>query len=162
MIQGIIQVIGKMSITIGLLLLTPLLLLAGMGLLSHYQEPELGLYQGALHRCPDKPNCVCSENGQAQQHAIDSLEAGPEAGIAWSKLLQAVDSAGGRVVRSSDDYLHAEFSSLIFRFVDDLEARLDRESGRIHLRSASRVGHSDFGANRKRVEAIRLKFKEIL
>ncbi|MDQ6965890.1 MAG: DUF1499 domain-containing protein, partial [Mariprofundaceae bacterium] len=54
-----------------------------------------------------------------------------------------------------DDYLHATFTSRLFRFVDDVELHRDAASGVVHIRSASRVGHSDFGVNRKRVEVIR-------
>lgn len=53
------------------------------------------------------------------------------------------------------DYLHAVFTSRIFRFKDDLELRMDRENRIIHLRSASRTGYSDFGVNRKRAEQFR-------
>jgi uncharacterized protein (DUF1499 family) len=57
------------------------------------------------------------------------------------------------MVRRNESYLHATFASPLFGFVDDLEAR--RKGEIIHVRSASRVGHSDFGANRRRIERIR-------
>jgi uncharacterized protein (DUF1499 family) len=63
-----------------------------------------------------------------------------------------------RVVAEEADYLHAECTSLIFRFVDDLEFSVDRLEKKIHVRSASRVGKYDFGVNRRRVEAIRRAF----
>jgi uncharacterized protein (DUF1499 family) len=61
-------------------------------------------------------------------------------------------------VSDGHGYLHAEATSLIFRFVDDLECVLDRAANVIHVRSASRVGHGDMGVNRKRVERLRQLF----
>jgi uncharacterized protein (DUF1499 family) len=65
-----------------------------------------------------------------------------------------------RIRRDESGYLHAECQSRLFRFTDDLELRLDAARGVIHVRSASRVGHSDLGANRKRVEALRRAVEE--
>ena len=56
--------------------------------------------------------------------------------------------------------MHAEFTSVIFRFVDDVEFLLDADSLSIHVRSASRVGYSDLGANRARALAIWQKFED--
>jgi uncharacterized protein (DUF1499 family) len=55
-------------------------------------------------------------------------------------------------------YLHAEFRSALFGFVDDVEFRMDETAGRIDVRSASRTGYFDFGVNRRRVEEIRARF----
>jgi uncharacterized protein (DUF1499 family) len=63
-----------------------------------------------------------------------------------------------KIVEEKDDYLHAEARSLIFRFVDDVEFYLPAPEKVIHVRSASRVGYSDMGVNRKRVEEIRRRF----
>jgi len=116
------------------------------------QAPELlGLLEGHLQVCPDKPNCVSSE-AQADdiQHVIAALKS-----TDWQKLRQAVRQTGGIIVSDDGHYLHATFTSGVFRFVDDVEVRLDNVSGLIHIRSASRIGHSDFGVNRKRVETLR-------
>jgi uncharacterized protein (DUF1499 family) len=59
------------------------------------------------------------------------------------------------VVTKTDQYLHAEVTSRIYRFVDDVEFYVDKQAGVIHCRSASRVGYSDFGVNRARIEQIR-------
>ena len=55
------------------------------------------------------------------------------------------------------DYLYAEYSSALFGFVDDVEFYFPPETHIIHVRSASRLGHSDLGVNRKRIEAIRAR-----
>ena len=65
---------------------------------------------------------------------------------------------GGSIQAEKTDYLAATFTSSIFRFVDDLEIRIDTGQEMIHLRSASRVGHSDGGVNRKRVELLKNSF----
>jgi uncharacterized protein (DUF1499 family) len=64
------------------------------------------------------------------------------------------------MVTVEDRYIHAEFTSALFRFVDDVEFQIDAESGLIHFRSASRVGRSDLGVNRKRMESIRMAFEK--
>jgi uncharacterized protein (DUF1499 family) len=63
-----------------------------------------------------------------------------------------------KVVAETEDSLHAECRSLIFRFVDDVEMVLDDKAKLIHFRSASRIGRSDYGVNRKRMEEIRRAF----
>ena len=79
-----------------------------------------------------------------------------DAGIAWAMLERAVRGLERTtIVTLRSDYLHAEATSALMGFVDDLECLLDAPSGRIEVRSASRVGYSDLGVNRKRVEALR-------
>jgi len=66
-----------------------------------------------------------------------------------------------RVVTEDGCYIHVEFTSFVFRFVDDAEFLLDEAVKTIHVRSASRIGYSDLGVNRKRVEMIRSRFDAI-
>jgi uncharacterized protein (DUF1499 family) len=68
--------------------------------------------------------------------------------------LQIIEELGGKVVVADDEYVSATFASSIFGFVDDVECRLDASKEQIQIRSASRVGHSDLGVNRKRMEAL--------
>ncbi len=79
--------------------------------------------------------------------------------MAWQKLKQVIQAQGGKLVEDKEDYLHATFTSTLFRFIDDLELSLDENNKLIHIRSASRVGHSDLGQNRKRVERLRNDFR---
>ena len=71
------------------------------------------------------------------------------------EALADVVGARAEVTDRAEGYLRAVFKTRLMRFRDDFEARLDAEAGRIHVRSASRLGYSDLGANRKRVEALR-------
>lgn len=107
-----------------------------------------GLADGRLAPCPSSPNCVSSEAGTDSDHAIDPLPPG-----AWSKLPETVTAMGATITERSDDYLAAEFRTSVMKFVDDVEFR--RTEDAVHVRSASRVGHSDMGANAKRVTALR-------
>jgi len=79
---------------------------------------------------------------------------------AKARLRQAVLAAGkATFVVEEDTYWHIEFRSRVFRFVDDVEFLFDAQTRLIHVRSASRVGRSDLGVNRKRVEKIRSLFQ---
>lgn len=107
-----------------------------------------GLKDGRLSPCPSKPNCVCSEEGTQPEKTAAPFEATlPEAKA-------AIIATGGTITSETDSYISATYMSKIYKFVDDVELRL-ASGGKVHVRSASRVGYSDRGANRKRVEAIR-------
>jgi uncharacterized protein (DUF1499 family) len=71
---------------------------------------------------------------------------------------------GWTIVTATDTYIHVECKSRIFRFIDDLELYFTSPSGIISIRSASRVGYWDFGANRRRVELLRseLRSKQLI
>jgi len=112
-----------------------------------------GLLSGTLSPCPDKPNCVCSEFVEAAAHYIAPLNfSGVPSEEAWSDISQIVEELGGKIAVASDEYIAATFESSLFGFIDDVECRLEPSKERIQIRSASRVGHSDLGVNRKRVE----------
>lgn len=135
-----------------------LLAMIGFTIASHVRIPELGIQEGRLLPCPDTPNCVSSEPGEPEGSAIDPLAFEGDPGDSWARARTAVEAVGGAIVSEEAGYLRATCASLLFRFVDDLELRLDVEAGVIHVRSASRTGHSDMGANRKRVERLRSEF----
>jgi uncharacterized protein (DUF1499 family) len=123
------------------------------------RTPRTGLAEAKLRPCPDSPNCVVSEHAMPASR-IDPLSFKGSPGGAWTALRSAVEQAGGVIREDRDGYLWAIFTSRIFRFVDDVEFRMDAARGVIHARSASRAGYSDFGVNRKRVEKLRDAFEE--
>ncbi len=135
-----------------------LFLATGMTLswISHAGEPP-GLLAGHLRACPATPNCVCSEYSPGAAF-IEPLYTGAESATAWRRAQSVVSEMGGKISRLEKTYLAATFASPFFRVVDDVELRLDTTAGVIHIRSASRVGYSDLGANRKRVELLRALF----
>lgn len=119
------------------------------------QPPPLGAPQGRLLPCPGSPNCVCSQDADPD-HQIAPLTYSGTAGNAFAGLKQLVASQPrAKITEESPGYLRAEFRSKIFRFVDDVEFLLDEPRRVIHVRSASRVGYSDLGVNRQRVERLR-------
>lgn len=118
----------------------------------------LGVTNGKFIPCPDSPNCVCSQDPD-QSHKIESLAYKGSAEEARARLLGVIQSMErAKVVTAEARYLHVEFTSLVFRFVDDAEFFIDDAQKVIHWRSAARLGHYDFGVNRKRLETIRQKF----
>src|SRR5262245_57978736 len=113
--------------------------------LTAKRPPNLGVHDGRLAPCPGTPNCVCSQDADPE-HAIAPLTFTGEPNEAWQALRTAIERQPRvHVVTASERYLHAEFTSLVFRFVDDAEFLIDPERQVIHFRSASRAGRSDFG-----------------
>jgi len=122
------------------------------------RHSQMGVSGGRLAACPDSPNCVSSQSADPR-HAIDPLRYEGTAQKARERLVKAISAMKRvRIVAAEERYLHAEFTSALLRFVDDVEFLLDDGTGTIHVRSASRVGYSDLGVNRRRVEEIRSRF----
>ena len=118
---------------------------------SGVQPDNLGLHNGKLLPCPDTPNCVSSDEKPSDQvHYIKALNGQWES--AQKVLLSQSDID---IISMTDNYIYATSTSLIFHFVDDLELHYRSDNKTIAIRSASRLGHSDIGVNRKRVERIR-------
>lgn len=132
-----------------------------MRFLSGKRPPGLGVRDGRLARCPATPNCVSSQAPRADTtHYVAPLAFSGTPEEAWRALAHAVRELPRAVlVTMETGYLHAEIASRVFGFVDDLECLLDAPARLIHVRSASRLGSSDFGVNRKRVERLRLRFR---
>ncbi|MEH6445431.1 MAG: DUF1499 domain-containing protein [Oceanospirillaceae bacterium] len=125
------------------------------------QGAPLGLQNNKLQTCPDTPNCVSSEENVDPEHFITPMslvKQTPEQ--IMEKVNKAVLALNGVVKTRESHYLAATFTSSLFRYVDDFEVRFDQEQQLVHFRSASRVGKSDFGANRKRVEAMKKLLQE--
>ena len=119
---------------------------------------HLGVRDGRLAACPSSPNCVCSADCDST-HSIEPLRFTDSPEEAWRRLESVLANLRRtQIVANRDGYLHAECSSFLFRFVDDVEFLLDREGKKIHVRSASRAGRGDLGVNRARVETIRAAF----
>jgi uncharacterized protein (DUF1499 family) len=144
-------------LTLALLALPLVVLALGLVAARASRRPvEAGLVDGRLRPCPSTPNCVCSEGAEPSIEPL-AFEGEPEA--AFRSLLAFLDDEP-RVqrVELDGDYAHYTFRTPLLGFVDDVELRLDRERGAIEVRSASRVGHSDLGTNRRRVESIRAEW----
>ncbi|HLQ45277.1 MAG TPA: DUF1499 domain-containing protein [Planctomycetaceae bacterium] len=142
-----------------LLLALPIVSLAVLSATSQ-RLSSLGVREGRLAPCPASPNCV-STQAEDDAHRIapivyrsskeDALRGLKSVLASWPRVT---------IVSEGPDYLHAEFRSVVFRFVDDVEFFIAPGERVIHFRSASRVGHSDLGVNRRRMELIREQFTE--
>jgi uncharacterized protein (DUF1499 family) len=120
--------------------------------------PAPGLDGGKLVPCPDRPNCVSSHAADSG-HAIAPLAMHNDPAASMAELADAIRAMpGATVITARPDYIHAEFASTVFGFVDDVEFVPDAGANVIDVRSAARLGVSDFGVNRDRVEAIRSTF----
>ena len=119
---------------------------------------DIGLKDGRLAPCPGRPNCVISQGGD-ERHHIDPIAYEGEKPAAVEMIQKVVQGLpGSRIAVQTDDYLHVEFRSKMMGFVDDVEFFFP-DTAVIHMRSASRMGYSDLGANRKRLEEIRQQFQ---
>jgi uncharacterized protein (DUF1499 family) len=127
--------------------------LAGLWLAA--SAHALGVRDGRLAPCPDRPNCVASDAADPARR-VEPLVLAASPAAAWEALRALLRSRPDVTVKVDEaDYLRAEFRSAVFGFVDDVEFHLRRGGGVIAVRSASRVGYYDFGANRARIEAVR-------
>ena len=127
--------------------------------------PELGIENGKFKQCPHTPNCVNSQ-AKDKKHFIEPILITATPLEAKNYILKTLyDLKVSKVIAVEDNYIRAEFVSKIFRFVDDVEFYFpdnDSKELLVHVRSASRVGYSDLGVNRKRIEQIRSKIKTII
>lgn len=119
----------------------------------------LGMQNGTLAPCPSSPNCV--HTGLRHPEGTQGMFA--DARVPRNELMERIagvvaEMPRTRIVTQSSEYLHAEATSLIFRFVDDLEIGIGDDS-EVMVRSSSRVGRSDLGVNVARVEELRTRLK---
>ncbi len=118
---------------------------------------NLGVKAGKLAPCPNSPNCVSSQS-EDTEHAIAPL---PYTAIAdIKKVVEAMERT--TIIEETENYLYAEFKSKLMGFVDDVEFHKDDINQVVHVRSASRLGQSDLGVNRKRVEMIRQQLESLI
>src|SRR6056297_1342528 len=108
----------------------------------------------ALRPCPSSPNCVSTQDDDAT-HGAQPIAFGGSAQGAMAAVLASMGALDRiEVVERDDRYVHAVATTRLLRFKDDVELLVDADGGVIHYRSASRVGHSDLGVNRRRMDAL--------
>lgn len=156
-------------LTVGILLLIATMVLigakisfsgSGMTLFAGTPPTNLGIHSGQLTLCPNTPNCVNSQSNDAE-HMIEPFSYNSSE-KAMSDLKAVVQSfKKTKIITETNNYLYVEFTSTIMGFVDDVEFYLDEGAKVLHVRSASRLGESDLGVNRKRIETIRTKLNQI-
>jgi uncharacterized protein (DUF1499 family) len=126
-----------------------------------WASSSLEVELGHLLACPVSPNCVVSQDADPK-HAVEPITYHVDRDTARKTLLKVLTVVPRtEVIEQTDNYIHATSKSRIFKFVDDVEFYLPENESVIHLRSASRLGDSDLGVNRRRVEQIRLALHDL-
>ena len=124
---------------------------------SGTRPTNLGVTNGKLLECPNSPNCVSSQSTDAE-HKIAPLTYSGDPAKALADLKAVIESLPRtKIITAENNYIYAEFTSKLMGYVDDVEFYLNADKGIIEVRSASRLGKSDLGVNRDRIETIRAK-----
>jgi len=149
-----------MTMRIGLIALLSVVAAGLLSACSGTRPANLGMQDdGRLAPCPDKPNCVSSlAPADDQRHYIAPLNADDNAWLRLNLLLTQTPRM--EIIQKEGNYLRAEATTRVMGFVDDLEFLYHPEQSTIHVRSASRLGHSDLGANRRRLESLRSDLRD--
>lgn len=122
---------------------------------------NLGVHEGLLSSCPESPNCVVTQNAD-QSHAIAPINYQTDLATARDTLLKVLTVVPGtKVISQTDNYIQAESTSRLMGFIDDVEFYFPAEAKIIEMRSASRLGESDLGVNRRRLEQIRFAMADL-
>lgn len=155
MLESELIVSGFLSIIFGLIITL------SCSLIFSSSVAATGINHSYLEPCPSSPNCVVSQSGD-EEHTIEPITYQSDRATARETLLKVLSVVPRtEVTEQTDDYIHAESTSRIFKFVDDVEFYFPENEDVIHLRSASRVGESDLGVNRRRIEQIRLAMEDL-
>ena len=151
--------VDEMIANTSMYLLIPALIFLEMFAMSCVAKGKrpLGMTDGKLPPCPRRPNCISSED-DAGAARIEPLAFTGTPGAARECLKRAIQGIGGAIEFESDGYIWAVFKTTVFRFIDDMEFRIDPRNRVVHLRSASRIGYYDFGVNHRRTAALRQRF----
>ena len=131
------------------------------GAFTGERPDNLGVVDGHLEGCPASPNCVVSQ-GADEEHAIAPITYAGDRTTARNQLIDIIGVVPRtKIVLQSDDYILAESESRLMGFVDDTEFYLPEGENVIQVRAAARMGESDLGVNRRRIEQVRLAFADL-
>ncbi len=117
-------------------------------------KKPIGMVNGKLHPCPKSPNCVSTQAIDEKQK-MEPINYSGDLEDAKAKIIGIINSLKrSKIVTNEENYVHIEFRTAAFRFVDDVEFLFDDIEKVIHFRSRARMGYSDMGVNRKRMKEI--------
>jgi uncharacterized protein (DUF1499 family) len=160
------MVMAKWAIIIIALVVIAGLLAGQLGLLKGTPPTDLGVHDGRLKPPSKTPNSVSSQASLYPDHPqrryadIGPLPVTGEPGATLDRVASIVEAMdGAKIAKKEPGYLYAQFTTRLMKYVDDAEFWFDPAAGVIQVRSASRLGSSDLGVNRKRIEFIRQKLQ---
>jgi uncharacterized protein (DUF1499 family) len=160
------MVMVKWAIIIIALVVIAGLLAGQLGLLKGTPPTDLGVHEGRLKPPSKTPNSVTSQASLYPDHPqhiyanIAPLPAYADANATLDRIASIVEAMdGAKIAKKEPGYLYAQFTTRLMKYVDDAEFWFDPAAGVIQVRSASRLGSSDLGVNRKRIEFIRQKLQ---
>lgn len=117
-------------------------------------KKPIGITEGKFQPCPKSPNCVSTQSIDTK-HKMDPIKYTSSLEEAKKTILDIINSMKRtRIKTKTDNYIHIEFRTGFFRFVDDVEFYFNESEKNIHFRSAARLGYSDLGVNKKRMVKI--------
>ena len=158
------KILGYVAL-LALLMAVGLLVAGQLGFLAGTQPQKLGVTNGRLAPPSNNPNSVSSQTAlyadhpQKQYADIAPFKFTGDGNAAMNRLAdQLQKSERTMIVNREPGYIYAQNTTVWFKFTDDMEFLLDKPGSVIHVRSSSRLGRKDFGANRARIEAIRARF----
>ena len=129
---------------------------------EYSQAKSLGLKQGQLTECSKSPNCVSSQTTKRSKY-IEPIDANDTPELTWLMLRDVVEKMPqASLITENENYRHYQFTTPLMGFIDDVELLFNRTEKLIQVKSASRVGQSDMGTNRKRVTLLRKNLDEAL
>lgn len=140
----------------------PMAVLPGLkGVFTGNPPADIGIHNNQLLDCPDSPNCV-SSNAKDDEHFIAPIEYTADRDAVRDKLVAIIkNQPRTEIIAQTDDYILVEFTSKLMGFVDDAEFYFLPDDQGIALRSAARMGESDLGVNRRRLEQFRLALQSL-
>jgi uncharacterized protein (DUF1499 family) len=118
---------------------------------------SLGIQDGRFSACPKSPNCVSTMSAD-EEHLMQPISFKGSVDAAMERVKALVAANGWKIVSEERDYLHSVATTTLLRFIDDVEFYFDTEAQLLHFRSASRLGYSDLGENRRRMQKFRKQF----
>lgn len=122
-------------------------------------KARTGLSDNQFIACPDTPNCVSSMTAD-NAHKIEALSLSDNPALSLDSIAALIkQQTNTQIVTLESGYLHATYKTKVLGFIDDVEMLQLPQSDVIEVKSASRLGRSDFGINRKRIEELRNTLK---
>ena len=124
-----------------------------MKIIKKSKKP-IGVKDGKFQPCPKSPNCVSTQS-EDKKHRMEPLSYINNLEEAKTKIKDIIGSfKRTKLITEDDNYLHFEFRTATFKFIDDVEFYFDDSSKLIHFRSAAQKGYLDFSVNKKRMKKI--------